>query len=67
MSRNHNSHGQELDGTGDIKPTPFDAHEQVVRGHHTHSAKDGYQPAEYEFQEFPKAEAPADPEPPEAA
>jgi len=49
---NFNSHGQELDGKGKIVPTPYDAHEQVVRGPHTHSLKDGYQKAE------PKAEAP---------
>lgn len=35
-----------LDGTDDIKPTPFDAHEQVVRGHHTFSREKGYQAAE---------------------
>lgn len=33
-----------LDGTDKITPTPFDAHEKVVRGPHTHSLKDGYQP-----------------------
>jgi hypothetical protein len=32
-----------LDGKDKITPTPFDAHEQIVRGPHTHSLKDGYQ------------------------
>ncbi len=43
-----------LDGKDEIKPTAFDAHEQVTRGHHTHSAEEGYQPAEYEHSEYPK-------------
>jgi len=34
-----------LDGTDKIVPTPYDAHEQVVRGPHTHSREEGYQPA----------------------
>lgn len=34
-----------LDGTDVIKPTPFDAHEQVVRGPHSHSIEEGYKPA----------------------
>jgi hypothetical protein len=44
-----------LDGTEEIKPTPFDAHESVVRGTHEHLAGEGYKPAEYEHQEYPKA------------
>ncbi len=38
----------ELDGKATHKDfvTPFDAHEKVVRGPHTHSVKEGYQPAE---------------------
>jgi hypothetical protein len=43
-----------LDGSEKLAPTPFDAHEQVVRDHHTHSARHGYQPAEYEHAEYPK-------------
>lgn len=46
-----------LDGKEKITPTPFDAHERVVRGTHSHSAGEGYQPAEYEHQEYPKAVA----------
>jgi len=56
-----------LDGTDTIKPTPFDAHEQVVRAPHTHEAPanasaeaheaSGYKPADYEHQEYPKAVA----------
>ena len=44
-----------LDGKDVIKPTPFDAHEKIVRGHHTHSKDAGYESAKYEHQEFPKA------------
>lgn len=40
-----NSHGEELDGKGNIKPTPFDAHEQSVRS----------SDPEKEPEEFPKA------------
>jgi hypothetical protein len=54
----HSSHKQKeipmanLDGTDKIVPTPYDAHEQVVRGPHTHSADEGYQPAgEYKPEE----------------
>jgi len=47
-----------LDGTDRIRPTPFDAHEQIVRGPHTHSLDGGYRTAgvaeEYVPQEFPK-------------
>ena len=32
-----------LDGTEDIKPVPFDAHEQVVRHPHEHSLEEGYE------------------------
>ncbi len=48
-----------LDGTETHKDllTPFDAHEQMVRATHTHDAAEGYQAAEYEHQEFPKAVA----------
>lgn len=46
-----------LDGKEKITPTPFDTHEKVVRGTHTHSASEGSQPAEYEHQEYPKAVA----------
>jgi hypothetical protein len=31
-----------LDGTDKITPTPYDAHEQVVRKPHTHSREEGY-------------------------
>lgn len=43
-----------LDGTDVIKPTPFDAHEQVARASHEHTA-DGLVAKEYEHQEYPKA------------
>jgi murein tripeptide amidase MpaA len=56
-----------LDGTDKIVPTPFDAHEQIVREPHTHelpesvehlmSGESGYQPTEYEHREYPKAVA----------
>lgn len=56
-----------LDGKDNITPTPFDAHEQVVRGPHTHvpiadptlaaHKASGYKAADYEHQEFPKAVA----------
>jgi hypothetical protein len=42
-----------LDGTEKLTHTPFDAHEQIVRGPHTHG-KYGYQKAE-----APKVPAPA--------
>lgn len=45
-----------LDGKELIKPTPFDAHEQIVRGPHEHT-KDGYVAKEAEFAEYPKAVA----------
>ena len=46
--------------TQDIKPVPFDAHEQIVRGPHTHSQAEGYKAldedaAEDAITEFPKA------------
>lgn len=41
-----------LDGKDKITPTPFDAHEQVVRKPHTHSLEHGYQP----LKEEPKAD-----------
>jgi hypothetical protein len=44
-----------LDGTEKIGATPYDAHEQVVRGNHAHSPAEGYQAKEYEHQEYPKA------------
>lgn len=40
MADNFNSHGQPLDGSGSIKPTPFDQHEQNVRN------QPGYKPEE---------------------
>jgi len=43
-----------LDGKEAIQPTAFDAHEQVVRSQHTHSAAEGYQSAEFTQQEYPK-------------
>jgi hypothetical protein len=43
-----------LDGTEKLTPTPFDAHEKVVRGSHEHT-KDGYVAKEYKHQEYPKA------------
>jgi hypothetical protein len=46
-----------LDGTEQLKPTPFDAHEQVVRGPHTHSNAEGYQTTEAVAAEYPKAVA----------
>lgn len=46
-----------LDGTEKLGPVPYDAHEQVVRQSHEHSQSEGYKPAEYEHQEFPKAVA----------
>lgn len=42
---NHNHHGQELDGKGNIQPTPFDAHDRKVCAPHTYSREHGYQPA----------------------
>lgn len=41
---------QKLDGSEVFKPTPFDAHEQVVRKPHTHSKEDGYQPVKPEVE-----------------
>lgn len=52
---NFNSHGQELDGKGNIQPAPYDVHERVVRKAHTHSKEHGYQPVEEP--EAPAAEA----------
>lgn len=43
-----------LDGTEKITATPFDAHEQVARASHEHTA-DGLVAKEYEHQEYPKA------------
>ncbi|MGO9863853.1 MAG: hypothetical protein ACLPLR_09610 [Terriglobales bacterium] len=34
-----------LDGKEPIKPTPYDAHEQIVRKSHSFSPEQGYQPA----------------------
>lgn len=43
-----------FDGLGtNPDPVPFDAHERVVRSHHTHSHEEGYKPAEYPEQEHP--------------
>ena len=41
-----------LDGKDVIKPTPFDAHEQTVRGTHVPSGPDTPDPST--LQEFPK-------------
>jgi hypothetical protein len=46
-----------LDGTEKIAPVPFDAHEQVVRASHEHDPAEGYVPADYEHQDYPKAVA----------
>jgi hypothetical protein len=53
-----------LDGTETLKPTPFDAHEQVVRGPHAFDKDNGYvttDPVHDEdgepLHEFPKAVA----------
>ena len=35
-------------------PVPFDAHDQVVHSHHSHSRSEGYEPREYEHEEYPK-------------
>jgi hypothetical protein len=52
-----------LDGKDKITPTPFDAHEQVVRKTHTHvmpvskqvpDETTGYQERVYEHEEYPK-------------
>ena len=45
-----------LDGTETHKhlTTPFDAHEQVVRGTHVHEAGE-YKAVEHEHRDFPKA------------
>ena len=51
-SQNH--HGAELNGKDVITPTPFDAHEQVVRNTHTHNATTGYAAGEFTQQEYPK-------------
>ena len=52
---NFNSHGQPLDGTGNIKPTPFDAHEQAVRGTHVETTENSPDKNPKTVQEFPKA------------
>ena len=44
-----------LDGKDEIKPTPFDAHEKVVRNTHNYSRTEGYAPSEHEHREYPKA------------
>ena len=50
-----NSHGQELDGKGQIKPTPFDAHEQATRGTHVPTTKDSPDLDPKKVAEYPKA------------
>lgn len=50
---NYNSHGQPLDGTGKIKPVPFDAHEQATRGEHVPTEAGVHTPLPVE--EYPKA------------
>lgn len=42
-----------LDGKDKIKPTPYDAHEQVVRGPHTHSIEKGYEAAKPKLSTVP--------------
>jgi hypothetical protein len=51
----HNSHGAALDGKGVIKPTAFDAHEQLVRGTHVPTSADSPDKDPKTVQEFPKA------------
>lgn len=55
--KNYNSHGEPLDGTGDIKATPFDAHEQATRGEHVPTEIDSPDPDLSKIREFPKAVA----------
>jgi len=43
-----------LDGKQKIRPTAFDAHEQLTRAPHTHSAATGYAAAEFKQQNYPK-------------
>lgn len=43
-----------LDGKDKITPTPFDQHESVVRGPHSHSLENGYEKAEAPESEEPK-------------
>lgn len=52
---NYNSHGQPLDGTGNIKPVAFDAHEQATRGTHVPTTLDSPDPDPESIQEYPKA------------
>jgi hypothetical protein len=45
---------QNLDGTVEIKPVPFDAHEQIVTGPHVHDSEKGYVAVPgYERKEYP--------------
>lgn len=50
-----NSHGEELDGKGKIKPIPFDAHEQATRGEHVPTSSDSPDLDPEKVAEFPKA------------
>ena len=52
-----NSHGEHLDGTGNIKPTPFDAHERATRGTYVPTAADSPDPDPATLQEYPKVVA----------
>lgn len=55
MANTENSHGQELDGKGNIKATPFDAHEQATRGTHVPTDLDSPDKDPDTVAEFPKA------------
>ena len=50
-----NSHGEELNGKGKIKPTPFDAHEQATRGTHVPTDLDSPDKDPKTVEEYPKA------------
>jgi hypothetical protein len=52
---NFNSHGQDLDGKSQIKPTPFDAHEQKTRGTHVPTKANSKEPHAGLGQQYPKA------------
>jgi hypothetical protein len=51
----HNSHGEPLDGTGDIQPTDFDAHEQSVRGEHKPTSATSPDLDPKKVKQYPKA------------
>jgi hypothetical protein len=52
---NFNSHGQDLDGKGKIKPTPYDSHDQKVRGTHIPTKAGDALPHAGQGQQYPKA------------